>query len=139
MKLLRDESEEVLDALVPNISSTLECLTLTGVLSVDNSSQITIEIARALLKCQVEIFKYHNWRRKRNFLQQIECLPNCMPGDFIHQHFTQVVVALSLEAVSNFIYSLLYLINKKINYANFIMCSNILYRSNNDGVFIIFC
>lgn len=104
VKLLRDESEEVLDALVPNISTTLDCLTSSAALSVDNSSQITIEIARALLKCQVEIFKYHNWRRQKIFLEQIECLPNCMPGDFIHQHFTQVVVALSLEAVSNFIY-----------------------------------
>lgn len=100
MKLLRDESEEVLDALVPNIGATVELLTATGVLFVENSSQVTIEIARALLKCQVEIFKYHNWRRKKNFLEQIECLPNCMPSDFIHQHFTQVIVSLSLEAVS---------------------------------------
>lgn len=100
VKLLRDEAEEVLDALVPNIGMTLELLTATGILSVENSSQSTIDIARALLKCQVEIFKYHNWRRKMNFLRQIECLPNCMPGDFIHQHFTQVIASLSLDAVS---------------------------------------
>lgn len=100
VRLLRDEEEEVLDALVPNISETLEILTTAGILSIDNSFQETIEISRALLKCQVEIFKYHNWRRKMTFLQQLECLPNCIPGDFIHQHFTQVVIGLSLEAVS---------------------------------------
>lgn len=100
MKLLRDEAEEVLDALVTNIATTLELLTETGILCVENVTQNTIEIARALLKCQVEIFKYHNWRRKTNFLQQLECLPMCMPNDFIHQHFTQVVAALSLDAVS---------------------------------------
>lgn len=100
VNLLKDDAEEVLDALVPNIGATLDVLTTTAILSNEVSSQETIEIARALLKCQVEIFKYHNWRRKINFLKQIECLPNCMPGDFIYQHFTQVIIALSVEAVS---------------------------------------
>lgn len=100
MKLLRDDSEEVLDSLVPNIGNTLDLLTASGVLSRDTTSQATLEIGRALLKCQVEVFKSHNWRRKELFLTQLEHLPMCMNSEFIHQHFTPVILKLTEEAVS---------------------------------------
>ncbi|KAJ8980634.1 hypothetical protein NQ317_011710 [Molorchus minor] len=97
IKLLRDDAEEVLDSLVPNIGVTLELLANSGVLSKDSATHSSLEISRALLKCQVELFKYHNWRRKLAFLQQLEHLPNCMPSDFIHQHFTSVVLKLTID------------------------------------------
>ncbi|KAJ8938537.1 hypothetical protein NQ318_016907 [Aromia moschata] len=100
IKLLRDDAEEVLDSLVPNIGVTLELLCTSGVLSRENATQCNLEISRALLKCQAELFKYHNWRRKLAFLQQLEHLPNCMPSDFIHQHFTSVILKLTIDGVS---------------------------------------
>ncbi|XP_018567757.1 serine/threonine-protein phosphatase 4 regulatory subunit 4 isoform X2 [Anoplophora glabripennis] len=98
VKLLRDDSEEVLDSLVPNVATTLECLCGAGVLSREAVAPGTLEISRALLKCQADIFRYHNWRRKMTFLQQLECLPNVIESDFIHQHFTSVILKLTINA-----------------------------------------
>ncbi|XP_023021744.2 serine/threonine-protein phosphatase 4 regulatory subunit 4 isoform X2 [Leptinotarsa decemlineata] len=100
VKLLRDDAEEVLDVLVPNIGNTLELLASTGILSREQTSQTTLEIGRALLKCQVEIFRYYNWRRKMEFLKQLEQLPICVSADFIHQHFAPLVLKLTVEARS---------------------------------------
>lgn len=101
VKLLRDDSEEVLESLVPNIGITLEHLCLAGVLSRETVAPGTLEISRALLKCQADIFRYHNWRRKMTFLEQLECLPNVIESDFIHQHFTSVILKLTINAVSS--------------------------------------
>ncbi|KAJ8919708.1 hypothetical protein NQ315_006236 [Exocentrus adspersus] len=98
VKLLRDDAEEVLDSLVPNIGPTLEYLCMAGVLSRDSVAPGTLEVSRALLKCQAEIFRFHNWRRKMIFLQQLECLPNIIESDFIHQHFTSVILKLTISA-----------------------------------------
>lgn len=100
VKLLRDDSEEVLDSLVPNIGTTLEFLCVGGVLSRENIAPGTLEVSRALLKCQADIFRYNNWRRKMIFLEQLECLPNVIESDFIHQHFTSVILKLTINAVS---------------------------------------
>ncbi|XP_050517293.1 serine/threonine-protein phosphatase 4 regulatory subunit 4-like isoform X3 [Diabrotica virgifera virgifera] len=98
LKLIRDDSEEVLDALVPNIGPILVMFTSVGVLSRDKTTQATLDIGRGLLKCQVEIYSNYNWRRRMAFLVQLEDLPTCMPSDFIHQHFTPLVLKLSLES-----------------------------------------
>ncbi|XP_072399856.1 serine/threonine-protein phosphatase 4 regulatory subunit 4-like isoform X2 [Diabrotica undecimpunctata] len=98
LKLIRDDSEEVLDALVPNIGPILVMFTSVGVLSREYTTQATLDIGRGLLKCQVEIYSNYNWRRRMAFLVQLEDLPTCMPSDFIHQHFTPLVLKLSLES-----------------------------------------
>lgn len=98
LKLIRDDSEEVLDGLVPNIGTTLVLFTNAGLLSREATSQITLDIGRALLKCQVEIYSNNNWRRRKAFLEQLEDLPTCMPADFIHQHFTPVIMKLTIES-----------------------------------------
>lgn len=100
LKLIRDDSEEVLDVLVPNIGSTLALLASVGYLSKEQTTQATLDTGRALLKCQSEIFKYYNWRRNKTFLEQLEKLPLCMPPDFIHQHFTPLILKLTTVAVS---------------------------------------
>jgi hypothetical protein len=86
--------------LVPHVGSTLELLCANGVLSRETSLPSCLEITRALLKCQMELSKCYNWRIKSNFLQQMERLPNCMPSDFIHQHFSPVILNCVLESVS---------------------------------------
>ncbi|RZC35879.1 serine/threonine-protein phosphatase 4 regulatory subunit 4-like, partial [Asbolus verrucosus] len=98
VKLLRDDAEEVLQMLVPHVGMTLELFCANGVLSRETTLPPSLEIARALLKCQIELSKSFNWRIKTNFLQQMERLPNCLPSDFIHQHFSPVVLNCVLEA-----------------------------------------
>ncbi|CAH1119724.1 unnamed protein product [Phaedon cochleariae] len=100
VRLFRDDAEEVLEVLVPNIGPTLQLLCSAGILTRENNTQYTLDIGRALLKCQTEIFKYYNWRRKMGFLEQLECLPTVVPADFIHQHFTPMVLKLTVEARS---------------------------------------
>ncbi|XP_044272773.1 serine/threonine-protein phosphatase 4 regulatory subunit 4-like isoform X3 [Tribolium madens] len=98
IKLLRDDAEEVLQLLVPHVGPTLELLCANGVLSRESNTPACLEIARALLKCQNELAKSYNWRIKSNFLQQLERLPFCMTSDFIHQHFSPVILNCVLEA-----------------------------------------
>ncbi|KAL1517631.1 hypothetical protein ABEB36_001369 [Hypothenemus hampei] len=91
-RLLRDEDEEVLQALIPNIADILEQFTKTNVLQREIPVQATLDIGRAMLKCQNQAFKTNNWRMKECLLKQWERLPNCFPSDFIHQHFSPVIL-----------------------------------------------
>ncbi|CAH1979733.1 unnamed protein product [Acanthoscelides obtectus] len=97
VKLMSDDTEEVLDSLVPHLSAILLQLNAAGLLTTDDNKQTTIDIGRALLKCQAGVFKCYNWRRKMTYLQQLECLPVCFSVDFIHQHFTTLVLKLTVE------------------------------------------
>ncbi|CAH1124911.1 unnamed protein product [Ceutorhynchus assimilis] len=91
-KLLRDEDEEVLHALIPNIASILESFTYVGVLQRDTIFQATSDICRAMQKCHEDAFKTNDWRMKECSLRQWEFLPNSFPSDFIHQHFSTMVL-----------------------------------------------
>ncbi|KAK4873132.1 hypothetical protein RN001_015161 [Aquatica leii] len=92
VRLLQDDSEEVLNSLVPHLGTTLELLCEFETLSRLNVNPATLEIGRALLKCQFELTTRNNWRLSTMFLHQFERLPNCMPSDFIHQHFTPILL-----------------------------------------------
>ncbi|XP_066254685.1 serine/threonine-protein phosphatase 4 regulatory subunit 4-like [Euwallacea similis] len=96
-KLLKDEDEDVLQALVPNISHILELFSNSNVLQREVAVQATLDIGRAMLKCQSEVFRTNNWRMKESLLMQWECLPNCFPSDFIHQHFSPVVLTATIH------------------------------------------
>ncbi|XP_066151407.1 serine/threonine-protein phosphatase 4 regulatory subunit 4-like [Euwallacea fornicatus] len=96
-KLLRDEDEDVLQALVPNISHILELFSNSNVLQREVAVQATLDIGQAMLKCQSEVFRTNNWRMKESLLMQWECLPNCFPSDFIHQHFSPVVLTAAIH------------------------------------------
>lgn len=99
VRLLRDDAEEVLQMLVPHIGLTLESFCIFGTLSKESASHATLEVGRALLKCQVELAKGTNWRLLTHFLHQMEHLPNCMPADFIHQHFTPNIMNIAVAGV----------------------------------------
>ncbi|KAK4873133.1 hypothetical protein RN001_015162 [Aquatica leii] len=92
VRLLQDDSEEVLYSLIPHLGTTLELLCEFQTLSRVNVNPATLEIGRALLKCQYELTTRNNWRLSTMFLHQFERLPNCMPSDFIHQHFTPILL-----------------------------------------------
>lgn len=101
VRLLRDDAEEVLQMLVPHIGNTLLLLCQFGTLSRDKADQSTMEIGRALLKCQLELTKGYNWRLLEQLLKEQERLPECMPSDFIHQHFTPVILGNVMNGVRN--------------------------------------
>ncbi|KAF5272713.1 hypothetical protein FQA39_LY07740 [Lamprigera yunnana] len=97
VRLLQDDSEEVLSTLVPNLGNTLDLLCQYDILSRQIANAATLEVGRALLKCQYELATGNNWRLFTHFLHQLEHLPNCMPPDFIHQHFTPIVLACAVD------------------------------------------
>lgn len=99
MRLLRDDAEEVLQMVVPHISLILDLFNIQGLISRDVTSQSTMDICRSLIKCQMEITKGTNWRLLANFLYQLEYIPNCVPVDFIHQHFTPLLVNHAVSGV----------------------------------------
>ncbi|XP_044766933.1 serine/threonine-protein phosphatase 4 regulatory subunit 4-like isoform X2 [Coccinella septempunctata] len=94
VRLLRDDAEDVLYMVVPKLGVTMETLCNYGLLSRETSTQTSLEIGRAILKCHMELSKGVNWRIQTDLLAQLEHLPNCLPSDFIHQHFTPVIFAI---------------------------------------------
>ncbi|XP_045463136.1 serine/threonine-protein phosphatase 4 regulatory subunit 4-like isoform X2 [Harmonia axyridis] len=94
VRLLRDDAEDVLHMVVPKLGITMETLCNYGLLSRETSTQTSLEIGRAILKCHMELSKGVNWRMQTDLLAQLEHLPNCLPSDFIHQHFTPVIFAI---------------------------------------------
>lgn len=104
MRLLKDDAEEVLQMVVPHISSILDLFCTHGLISRENVNQSTLDVCRSLIKCQMEITKGTNWRLLTKLLYQLEYLPNCIPGDFIHQHFTPSLVNITVAGVSPHIF-----------------------------------
>uniref|UniRef100_A0A1Y1KKB2 Serine/threonine-protein phosphatase 4 regulatory subunit 4 n=3 Tax=Photinus pyralis TaxID=7054 RepID=A0A1Y1KKB2_PHOPY len=97
VRLLQDDSEEVLSSLVQQLGVTLELFAQYGTLSRQTASPDTVDIGRAMLKCQFELTSGNNWRLLMHLLHQLEYLPNCMPPDFIHQHFTPFVLNCAVQ------------------------------------------
>ncbi|CAH0545637.1 unnamed protein product [Brassicogethes aeneus] len=97
IKLLKDDAEEVLDALVPNIGFILMIFQSQGLIAKDSINRVSLEVCRALLKCEMELFNVLNWRNQQLFIKQIECLPYCVPSDFIHLHFTPMLFNIAIE------------------------------------------
>lgn len=87
--------------LVPHISTILDLFCVHGLITRDATNPATLEVCRGLMKCQVEITKGTNWRLLTKLLYQLEYLPNCVPGDFIHQHFTPALVNIAVAGVSH--------------------------------------
>lgn len=85
--------------IVPHISSILDLFYTHGLISRDSINPSTLEICRGLMKCQMEITKGINWRLLTRLLYQLEYLPNCVPGDFIHQQFTPTLINLATVGV----------------------------------------
>ncbi|XP_069691173.1 serine/threonine-protein phosphatase 4 regulatory subunit 4-like isoform X1 [Periplaneta americana] len=91
IKLLRDDAEEVLQGLVPRLGQTMVLLSKAGSFSPEFMDTTVLDVGRALLKCETEISMTTNWRLHAMILGQLECLPHCMPSDFIHSHFIPVI------------------------------------------------
>ncbi|CAK9812642.1 Serine/threonine-protein phosphatase 4 regulatory subunit 4 [Anthophora quadrimaculata] len=98
VKLLKDNSEEVLQGLVPHIGLTLDCLAESQIIGVDRMDSTVMEIGRALLKCESEIAATHNWRLTSLMHSQLEILPKYFPSDFIYTYFVPMAFFRVLHA-----------------------------------------
>ncbi|XP_029051751.2 serine/threonine-protein phosphatase 4 regulatory subunit 4-like isoform X3 [Osmia bicornis bicornis] len=98
IKLLKDNSEEVLQGLVPNLGVTLDCLAECQVIGIDRAGNTVMEIGRALLKCESGIAATHNWRLAVLMYSQLEILPKYFSSDFIYSYFVPMAFFRILHA-----------------------------------------
>ncbi|KAJ8681033.1 hypothetical protein QAD02_016820 [Eretmocerus hayati] len=96
IRLLKDGHEEVLQGLIPNISIILENLLQNQLLDYSESS--TVDLGRALIKCEAEVSRTNNWRLSALMLNQLEVLPKCFPSDFIYTYLVPNVTKKVLYA-----------------------------------------
>lgn len=101
VKLLRDETEDVLGALIPSLAEILMHFEAYNILSREAVTMLCFDLYRALVKCHLELFSGHIWRMQEQYLAQLECLPFCLPSDFIYQHFVPFILNDSIDGVSN--------------------------------------
>ncbi|XP_076653835.1 serine/threonine-protein phosphatase 4 regulatory subunit 4 isoform X2 [Halictus rubicundus] len=98
IRLLKDDTEEVLQGLVPHIGMTLDCLAESQTIGVDRVDSTLMEIGRALLKCESEISSTHNWRLASMMHSQLEIIPKYFPSDFIYSYFVPMTFFRILHA-----------------------------------------
>ncbi|XP_018346143.1 PREDICTED: serine/threonine-protein phosphatase 4 regulatory subunit 4-like isoform X4 [Trachymyrmex septentrionalis] len=98
IKLLKDDSEEVLQGLIPHIRLTLECLVESQIIGTDKIDSSLMEIGKALLKCEAEVASTHNWRLASLMHTQLEILPKCFPSDFIYSYFVPMAFSRIIHA-----------------------------------------
>lgn len=98
IKLLKDDNEEVLQGLIPHVSETLELFVQSQTISKDTIDLPVMELGRALLKCEGEIFNTNNWRLSSLMFQQLETLPKCFPSDYIYTYFVPLALNRALKA-----------------------------------------
>ncbi|XP_011335622.1 serine/threonine-protein phosphatase 4 regulatory subunit 4 isoform X4 [Ooceraea biroi] len=98
IKLLKDDSEEVLQGLVPHIGLMLESLAESQTIGTDRMDSTLMEIGKALLKCEAEVAGTHNWRLASLMHAQLEILPKCFPSDFIYTYFVPMAFSRILHA-----------------------------------------
>ncbi|XP_012145713.1 serine/threonine-protein phosphatase 4 regulatory subunit 4 isoform X4 [Megachile rotundata] len=98
IKLLKDNSEEVLQGLVPNLGVTLDCLAESQIIGIDRVDTTVMEIGRALLKCESEIASTHNWRLAVLMYSQLEVIPKYFSSDFIYSYFVPMAFFRILHA-----------------------------------------
>ncbi|XP_025268824.1 serine/threonine-protein phosphatase 4 regulatory subunit 4-like isoform X3 [Camponotus floridanus] len=98
IKLLKDDSEEVLQGLIPHIGITLECLAENQTIGTDRVDSTLMEIGKALLKCEAKVAGTYNWRMASLMHAQLEILPKCFPSDFIYSYFVPMAFSRILHA-----------------------------------------
>ncbi|XP_070167734.1 serine/threonine-protein phosphatase 4 regulatory subunit 4 isoform X2 [Polyergus mexicanus] len=98
IKLLKDDSEEVLQGLIPHLGLTLETLAENQTVGTDRVDSSLMEIGKALLKCEAKVASTYNWRLASLMHAQLEILPKCFPSDFIYSYFVPMAFSRILHA-----------------------------------------
>ncbi|XP_039285286.1 serine/threonine-protein phosphatase 4 regulatory subunit 4 [Nilaparvata lugens] len=91
IKLLNDDSEDVLQALIPNIRKCLESFSESENFSPEVVDDKSIELTRSLFTCESEVLATYNWRLQTEFFKQLEVLMRCLPSSFIYSQFVQLL------------------------------------------------
>ncbi|XP_025075295.1 uncharacterized protein LOC105431820 isoform X1 [Pogonomyrmex barbatus] len=98
IKLLKDDSEEVLQGLIPHVGLTLEYLVENQTIGTDKMDSSLMNLGKALIKCENEVATTHNWRLVSLMHTQLEILPKCFPNDFIYSYFVPMAFSRILHA-----------------------------------------
>ncbi|RZF43186.1 hypothetical protein LSTR_LSTR014701 [Laodelphax striatellus] len=91
IKLLNDDSEDVLQALIPNIKKCLESFSQSENFSPEVVDDKSIELTRSLFACESEVLATYNWRLQTEYFKQLEVLTRCLPSSFIYTQFVQLL------------------------------------------------
>ncbi|XP_066595069.1 serine/threonine-protein phosphatase 4 regulatory subunit 4-like isoform X2 [Prorops nasuta] len=94
-RLLKDESVEVLEGLIPNLTLILEWLHSC---EMTNKEEVRVGIGKALLKCEAEIASTNSWRLAAILFAQFESLPKHFPSDFLYSYFVPLSFTRILKA-----------------------------------------
>ncbi|XP_029903409.1 serine/threonine-protein phosphatase 4 regulatory subunit 4 isoform X2 [Myripristis murdjan] len=86
--LLQDDSLEVLDALMNHLQETLETVTSRGD-GPPPDNKMFPELLAALLFAEQKVGSSLRWRLHEKLLQRYSCLARLLPGDLLHQTFSQ--------------------------------------------------
>lgn len=89
--LLSDESRDVLQALVPNLSTLLDHLTKNDIITQSVTDSLTLELLRSLLKCEVSISHSNDWRLHSTMLGQLESYVKYLPSDLVFSNLPVVL------------------------------------------------
>ncbi|KAK3911921.1 Serine/threonine-protein phosphatase 4 regulatory subunit 4 [Frankliniella fusca] len=89
--LLSDESRDVLQALVPNLSSILDQLSKNGLVGPTQTDTTALEILRHLLKCEASLSLTNDWRLHSAMLSQLECFVKVFPSDLVFSHLPVIL------------------------------------------------
>jgi len=87
LAVLKDDSEEVLEGLVPSLSAILLSLLSSGSIKKDTVDSSTVEFIRTLIKCEGILSSNHNWRLYTMFLKELEVLHHIFTSDIIFNNF----------------------------------------------------
>ncbi|KAL1121949.1 hypothetical protein AAG570_003357 [Ranatra chinensis] len=91
LRLLKDESEDVLEGLIPNITECLSHFVRNGVFGHALMDPSTSELVRSLMKCESVIAGTHNWRLHTTLFEQFECLYSVLPSDILFANFVTLL------------------------------------------------
>ncbi|XP_064600821.1 serine/threonine-protein phosphatase 4 regulatory subunit 4-like [Liolophura sinensis] len=92
MRLLKDESAEVLKGVVAHLPQTLELLARAGGPTITESKMNHLaDIIPALLAAEKVIFSSNNWRLQEELMTNLSCLPKCFTSDAIFSRIIPMV------------------------------------------------
>lgn len=86
--LLKDESIEVLEGLIPNLPQSLECLASGGHSTLaDTKLNNLSNLIPSLIACELAVDSSSNWRLHVELLEKFSCFPKCLTSDQIYYKF----------------------------------------------------
>lgn len=86
--LLKDESIEVLEGLIPNLPESLECLATGGrPTRVDAKLNNLSNLIPSLIACELAVDSSSNWRLHVQLLEKFSCFPKCLTSEQIYYKF----------------------------------------------------